>query len=433
MDNFGFEPFAGGMDFTPVSESFEHSVGPYIPEVRECMTCGACLGSCPTYKVRPEESYAPRGRVRMIERVLKQEAVLAEDELAAFDACTQCMACETACPSRMDYSGLYRQAVEAMDAKPKQSVALRMVFNLVAAPRWVQRLMGGMIRFYQRVGLSQLVRLLPLNGGISQLEQVIPENHVSQRVSNYSPATANAQRGEVTLFTGCIANIFDTQTHNATITLLNHLGYAVRVLQHQTCCGAVYAHNGELEQAKTCARQNIDSISKCDGTALIFNSSGCGAFLKDYASLLSDDDCDIDSQWSATDIIDFLSEAGRLDELKFKPLNLKVAVHEPCSQRNILKNHEAVYELLKRIPGLDVLSLPHNNICCGAGGTKMLTQPELANPLRDEKVKAFEESGADLLVSTNLACAMHLSNGTRDTDRNFSVMHVVDLLARQLP
>jgi glycolate oxidase iron-sulfur subunit len=276
------------------------------------------------------------------------------------------------------------------------------------------------------------VKLLPLNDGLRQLEQAIPENHVTQRVPNYSPASANVQQGEVTLFTGCIANVFDTQTHNATMTLLNHLGYSVRVLQHQTCCGAVYAHNGEMEQAKTCARQNIDSIMKRDGIPLIFNSSGCGAFMKDYANLLAEGDDGIESRWAPTDIIDFLSEAGRLDELNFKPLDLKVAVHEPCSQRNILKNHEAVYDLLRKIPELEVIPLPENNICCGAGGTRMLTQPELANPLRDEKVKALEESGADILVSTNLACAMHLSGGIRALDRKISVMHVVDLLARQL-
>jgi glycolate oxidase iron-sulfur subunit len=237
----------------------------------------------------------------------------------------------------------------------------------------------------------------------------------------------------VTLFTGCVANIFDIQTHNATIKLLTRLGYDTHIQADQTCCGAIHAHNGEMERAKACARKNLDAIKHGPSSTVVFNSSGCGAFLQEYGALLGDnaDSDETRHALPASDIMDFLLATGRLDELTFRPLEARVAVHEPCSQRNVLKNHGVIYSLLSRIPGLDVVSLS-NNMCCGAGGTRMLTHPQIAVPLRDDKVKALEESQAELLISTNLTCALHLSSGIRSAGKQIEVMHPVRLLAQQL-
>ena len=132
------------------------------------------------------------------------------------------------------------------------------------------------------------------------------------------------------------------------------------------------------------------------------------------------------------DIIDFLADNDALDTLRFRPLTARVVVHEPCSQRNVLRNQAAVYRLLDRIPGLDVTPLPGTNLCCGAGGTRMLTEPEIARPLRDDKVDAAEASEADLVLSANLTCALHLSSGLRERGLTTEVMHPVQLLANQL-
>lgn len=436
MNDARLEQFSDGFSAPFASGGTGELSGPYIPEAIECMRCGACIGGCPTFKVTQEENYSPRGRVRMIERLLKKNDVLSDDELAAFEACTQCRACETVCPSQMHYADLYRQAGEAMKVQPKQPLTIRLLLGLATTRRPTQRLLRRLLHIVQRSGLRLLLERLPLSSSNSwmQLIKLLPTTYASTSNVTHSPAEAPKREGGVTLFTGCVANIFDSQTHHAAIKLLARLGYDTHIPADQTCCGAIFAHNGELERAKACARKNLDAIKHGTSSTVVYNSSGCGAFLQEYSALLSDNAGSDESQHAlpASDIMDFLLATGRLDELTFRPLEARVAVHEPCSQRNVLKNHDVIYSLLDRIPGLDIVSLANNNLCCGAGGTRVLTHPQIAEPLRDDKVKALEDSQAELLISTNLTCALHLSNGIRSAGKQIDVMHPVRLLAQQL-
>ncbi|MET0116860.1 MAG: (Fe-S)-binding protein [Sedimenticola sp.] len=433
MNEFGFDYHSSGPDFSFFSEGGEMSIGPYIPEVRDCVSCGVCVNSCPTYGVKAEEIYGPRGRIRLIERVLIKNDVLDDEELEALGACTLCRACETVCPSKMDYNELYRQAMEAIDHKPYSGWAIKLLLDWVADRRSAQRLLNTLAHIYQRSGMQRVVKKFPLKGDFRQFEKLLPVPLVSMPVPDYSQTKIPEHRGEVVLFTGCVSNIIDTQTHNATIRLLTCLGYDVRVLENQTCCGAIYAHNGEMGRAKGCAGKNIDAITESGVSSVIYNASGCGAFLNEYPALLNDDGGDESpNALSTIDVMDFLVGTKELGSLPFRELKARVAVHEPCSQRNVLKNQEVVYDLLANIPGLEVVPLPGNNMCCGAGGTKMVTQPELAEPPRDEKVSALVESGADILISTNLTCALHLSTGAREADHEIEVMHPARLIAQQL-
>ncbi len=437
LSDFGFGQGSEAFDFAAFGGGAEEFIGPYIPEARDCMSCGACVSGCPTYKVRPEENYGPRGRVRMIERVIRKQDLLSAEEREALEACTLCRACESVCPSKMAYAELYLQASEALDARPQRDLAISLVLGLADGPRSRQRLLGYLLRFYQWSGLHRALGSLPfspLKGGLKELQRLLPVAHRSQPVPDQSPAETAECLGELGLFTGCMANILDTQTHNASIRLLTRLGYAVRVMQKQTCCGATYAHNSEPERARDCARRNQDAFGESGLDAIIHNASGCGAFLNDYTALLDMGEGD-DTQQAmppVTDVMDFLLGMDWPGDVAFRELHLRVAVHEPCSQRNALGNAGAVYELLAKIPGLEVIPLPGNEMCCGAGGTKMITQPELALPLRDEKVNALLQTGADLLVSTNLSCALHLAGGLRESGHDIEVMHPVRLLAQQL-
>lgn len=437
MNEFGFGYHSSEPDFASFSEGGSASLGPYIPEARDCISCGICIGSCPTYKARAEEDYGPRGRVRMIERVLRKNDVLSEDEREALAACTLCRACETVCPSKMDYHGLYAQAMETIEFSPKGGSVIKLLLDQVAERRRVQRALSTLIHFYQRSGMQRIFNRLPispLKGDFQQLEKLLPVPHVAQPVPDYTRALSSENRGEVALFTGCVANILDSQTHNATIQLATRLGYDVRVLRNQTCCGAIYAHNGDMERARECARKNIDTMVESGVDSIIYNSSGCGAFLSEYPALLNNGESGgvTEKALQTIDLMEFLAGSEGLGTLEYRELKAKVAVHEPCSQRNVLKNHEVLYGLLNNIPGLEVVSLPGNSMCCGAGGTKMVTQPELSDPPRDEKVSALVASGADMLVSTNLTCALHLSSGIREAGHEIEVMHPVQMMARQL-
>jgi glycolate oxidase iron-sulfur subunit len=332
----------------------------------------------------------------------------------------------------MHYADLYRQAVEAVEFKPKQGLTIKLLLDWVAKRRSAQRILNTLLHLYQWSGMRRVLEILPfspLRGDLKQLDRLLPVPHVSQPIPHLSQAISAERSGEVVLFTGCVANIFDSLTHQATIKLLTHLGFDVRVLENQTCCGAMHAHNGQIERSKACARQNIEAFAESPASSIIYNSSGCGAFLSEYPDLLKEDASEIEP---ATDVMDFLNGTDRLGDLEFRELKAKVAVHEPCSQRNVLQNHGIIYDLLEKIPGLEVFPLPGNDICCGAGGTQMVTQPELAVPLRDEKVEALLNSEANLLISTNLTCAMHLSSGIRAAGGDIEVMHPVRLLAQQL-
>jgi len=410
----------------------------YIPEAMDCQSCGYCLKDCPTYNVRPENNYSPRGRVRLIERIVKKNDVLSDDEFEALNACTLCRSCETVCPSKMDYVGLYHQAMEAHEAqenqkRAKQKLAIKALYSIVEKGPSSQRALRALIDVYQRSGLQWLLRRFPVSplvGDFKQLDALLPTPYEPITIPSLSPTTTPERLGEVALFTGCVGSILDTQTHDATVQLLTALGYDVRVVPNQTCCGAVYAHNGDVGRAKDSARKNGDVFSRSGADAVIFNSSGCGAFLREYDALLNEEEDvgDPEPCPPIVDIMEFLVEDDRIDALSFAKLGKKVAVHEPCTQRNVLKTHDVIYGLLARIPGLDVAPLSDNAMCCGAGGTKMLTQPELASPLRDQKVKALLDAEVDILLSTNLTCALHLACGVREAGRKIEVLHPVSLL-----
>ncbi len=237
------------------------------------------------------------------------------------------------------------------------------------------------------------------------------------------------------LFTGCISDHFDRKTLLASIKLLNVIGFDVLVPKQQTCCGAIHQHQGNTAIAGKMAALNTKVFNSLAIEAIIYTASGCGLMLNEYEQDNGDDASEsLRFGNPLFDITEFLNlhwpEDISLKECH--PNARKVAVHEPCSQRNARtepgKRHQHVYALLEKIPEITVIPLPDNQICCGAGGVHMLTHPEIADPLRNEKLAHFEHSQADLLVSTNIGCALHLNAGPALN----KVVHPVVLLAELL-
>ena len=238
------------------------------------------------------------------------------------------------------------------------------------------------------------------------------------------PASAT-KRGRVALFTGCIAEHFDRETLLAAIKLLNAIGYEVLVPPQQGCCGAIHQHNGQ--SAAGLIDNNIAVFNALEVDAVLHTATGCGAMLSEYQS--DDGNAAELFQQRLYDISDFLLEHWP-DDLQLTASTLKVAVHEPCSQRNVLKNQQAVYALLQKIPGLSIAELADNHICCGAGGSYMLTHPDNAAQLRALKHQAITDTAADVVVSGNFGCAVYLNDYPETTIR---VEHPLVLLAGQLP
>lgn len=392
--------------------------GPYIPDAGECMRCGICASSCPTFRLFQVDEETPRRRIRTISKILVENLPISADERLHLDNCLQCRACETVCPSRMAYGQLFDQAQAQLKVNP--GWLARLAFRLIENKRWRTRLMP-LLAVYLNSGLQKPLRSTGLLKKLylADAEALLGKPALQALAVSY-PASGT-KRGRVALFTGCIAEHFDRETLLAAIKLLNAIGYEVLVPPQQGCCGAIHQHNGQ--SAAGLIDNNIAAFNALDVNAVLHTATGCGAMLSEYQT---DDDAGQLFRQRLCDISEFLLEHWP-DDLQLTASTLKVAVHEPCSQRNVLKNQQAVYTLLQKIPGLSIAALADNHICCGAGGSYMLTHPDNAGQLRTLKQKIITATSADVVVSGNFGCSVFFSaDGGK-------VEHPLLLLARQLP
>ena len=268
--------------------------------------------------------------------------------------------------------------------------------------------------------------------GMSRFDALLPPVPAVRILQEYYPALGTDKHGDVALFTGCVASVMDTQTLNAAIRLLTVCGYGVHVPRAQGCCGALHMHSGAPQQAHALAMRNLDAFNGLKIDAIISTASGCGAPLAEYHKM---DDADGGLKGfseKVRDISEFLASIPWPQNVTFAPLEQRVAVHESCSLRHVLHQHAHPYTLLRKIPGIDVVGLPGNAQCCGAAGTYMITQPAMADALRQDKLAALQNSAAQLLVTSNIGCALHIAAGLREDGQEMEVIHPVTLLTRQL-
>lgn len=404
------------MDFANRQEPY-CGAGPYIPAASECLRCGMCVSVCPTFRLYQIDEETPRRRIRTIEKLLANQSISAGERLH-LNNCLQCRACETACPSRMAYGELFHQAQKAL---PRQYPLLaKLAFWLIERKNWLTRLLP-LLALYLISGLRKPLRNSGLlkKLGLAEAEALLVKPALNALADVY--LASRPACGRVALFTGCVADAFDRDTLSDAIRLLNAIGYDVSVPPEQCCCGAIHQHNGQ--SAVKLVQNNLNVFNALEVDAILHTATGCGAMLSEYQS---EDDTAARFRRRLQDVNEFLLQHWP-EDFKLKPSAERVVVHEPCSQRNVLKNQHAVYALLEKIPGLSVMPLADNSICCGAGGSYMLTHPDNANPLRGLKRLAVEQSTADIVVSSNFGCALFLS-----TEDN-KILHPLSLLARQLP
>ena len=397
--------------------------GPYIPDASECMRCGMCVSSCPTFRLFQIDAETPRQRIRTISKILVEDAPISDEERGHLDNCLQCRACETACPSRMSYGALFDQAKAKLHQTGISSwlagIGLRLIEH-----KHRRRMLLPLLSLYLRSGLQRPLRasglLVKLNLAVA--ERLASEPALGSLAGVYPLAKRVRRKGRVALFTGCLAEHFDRTTQRAAIKLLNTIGYEVVVPENQACCGAIHQHNGRSAQALV--DKNIETFYALEVEAVIYTASGCGAMLSEYQG--EDQETAGWFRRSVQDINEFLL-AHWPANLQPAASNLNVAVHEPCSQRNVLKNGRAVHELLRKIPGLNIEALPDNQLCCGAGGSYMLSHSDNAEKLRAAKRQAIEACGADVVVSSNFGCSFYLNADQAETA--LKLVHPLQLLA----
>lgn len=399
-----------------------------------CVKCGLCLPHCPTYGASRDEGESPRGRIALIQ-ALADEALPAGGRLEFhLDRCLGCRACEKACPSKVQYGRLLEAGRALVAERSTHRHRPPLTLRFLAAGGLARA--AAPLRLYQRSGLQKLLRRTGLLSllGLQRMDKLLPPLPARARLQAHYRHAAEDKRGEIALFTGCMGNALEQDALHAAIRLLTVGGYDVHVPRSQACCGALHRHAGDLAGAERLARRNLEAFNALPGAIPAYTASGCGATLSEYARWPLASDTALPAFAAApSDLCSLLEGIDWPNTISFQTPPQRIAVHDPCSLRNVLRTHEAPYRLLRRcMPDLDLLPLAGNERCCGGAGAYLLHQPDMADQLRGDKIEALRRSGARIVLSSNPGCVMQLSAGAREAGLDIEVMHPVTLLARQL-
>ncbi|MHB1512786.1 MAG: (Fe-S)-binding protein [Acidiferrobacter sp.] len=382
-----------------------------------CVACGLCLPHCPTYSDSLNENESPRGRIALLRATAEGVLKATPTVVAHIDRCLGCLACESVCPSRVEYATILKEG--------------RALLAREGATSWRAWLRRTLIRSVDLPGAiattyaaARLISRLPWPH-TRRGPQATALRGLPARPRPPLAPTEEADHADVALFLGCTADL-DRATLNAAIRVLQASGQRVHIPRDQGCCGALAAHAGLADRAHRQALRNLRAF-RGPAPALVAIASGCAAELRDY-------DPDTFARFPEVfDIHRYLVEKTDLDRLKLRPWPRTIAVHDPCSLRNALKGERFVYELLKRIPGVRIIELPGNGTCCGAAGDYFLREPKRAQALAATKAAAAAASGADIIVSANIGCALHLSAQLAQAECALPVLHPLLVLDQQLP
>ena len=376
-------------------------------ELDSCVACGLCLPHCPTYRVTGADTHSPRGRIALMRVVDEGIAPLSDEIVESFDSCIQCRACETACPGDVPFGHLLEATKEFVETTQRR------------APWWLKLGLWGLAH-------PRLLRFGSSSLAVAQRLRLVPSRRmgIPQRLPIRRRAL-HASGDDVWLFTGCVMDAWQRDIHLATQEVIEATGTTVRPTGDAApCCGALHTHAGLGNDARKLAARVISAL---DGdNAILVNSAGCGAALKDYGRLLDNDEARAFSA-RVFDIHEWL--AAHIDELTAtgaeSQISGRVAVQDPCHLRHVQGSHLAVRRVLEPFVE-ELVELDDEGMCCGAGGAYSLVHRQLALDVRARKTEAINRSGADLVVSANPGCSMHLAAA------GLTVRHPIELIAEAL-
>lgn len=408
-------------------------------DLAQCVHCGLCLNACPTYRETGLEMESPRGRIYLVKAAKEERIPINETFLKHIFLCLDCRACETACPSGVQYGKIIEAARgEAMLAKPGGTIprSLRwLVFKqLFPYPRRLN-VLANLFRFYQSSGVQSLVRrsgILRLFGKLEEAETLLPK--LSDEF--YAPPKVEIvpARGEtkhrVGFVTGCIMPYFFGETNRATVNVLTRNGCEVVIPKKQRCCGALSTHAGARETSKDLARQNIDAFEPYDLDVIISNAAGCGTALKEYDVLLESD-----PNYAARahafsekvqDISEFLAEIEV--DTSFGTVAKRVTYQDACHLAHGQRVRSQPRALLQAIPGLEFVEMKNSDHCCGSAGVYNIVQADMAQRVVAPKVKNIENTSADLVVVGNPGCMLQMDNALAAGGVSTRSIHTMELL-----
>ncbi|HUZ20314.1 MAG TPA: glycolate oxidase subunit GlcF [Acidimicrobiales bacterium] len=424
---------------TPAPIGFDGHHPPERALVRDCVHCGFCLPSCPTYVIWGEEMDSPRGRIHLMEQLL-DGAELGPAAVEHFDRCLSCMACVSACPSGVQYDKLIEATRAQVERRAPRSRSERVtrgaVFALFPYPRRLRVARAALVAA-ERIGLRSFVRssagarLVP--GPLRRMEAIAPRcgpvEHLTRRVR-----AQGTRRGTVGLLTGCVQRVFFSEVNAATARVLAAEGFEVVVPPAQGCCGALSGHAGREDEALRFARSTIDAFDDAGVDTVVVNAAGCGSAMKEYAHLLRDDPAYAQRARAFSertrDVTELLVAAGPVATRH--SLHGVVAYQDACHLAHAQQIRDAPRALLGGIPGLELRPLAEAELCCGSAGVYNLLEEEAATELGDRKAAIVAAAEPELLVSANPGCLMQISAALARRGATVPVAHLIQVLDASL-
>jgi glycolate oxidase iron-sulfur subunit len=424
---------------TPVvGGAFDEHRPPDAALVGDCVHCGFCLPTCPTYVLWGEEMDSPRGRIYLMKQGLEGEP-LSDSMVQHWDRCLGCMSCVTACPSGVQYDRLIEQTraqVERRHRRSPRDRALRgLVFSLFPYPRRL-RVLRGPLRAVQRTGLDRALRrtglLQRMAPQLAAMESLAPRLGRPERLPERIPASGPT-RAVVGLLTGCVQGAFFPGVNAATARVLQAEGCDVVVPARQGCCGALSVHNGREDEGQAFARRLVDTFEAAGVERVVVNAAGCGSTMKEYAELLADDPAYADRARAfasqVRDVSEVLEELGPVAVRH--PLEVTVAYHDACHLAHAQGIRAQPRRLLRGIPGLELREIAEPELCCGSAGIYNIINPEPARELGDRKAANIVATGAEVLVTANPGCLMQVTSAIdrlAPPGRRMGLAHTVEVL-----
>jgi glycolate oxidase iron-sulfur subunit len=390
--------------------------GPDAPaddDLSTCVHCGLCLNYCPTFRVTGLETESPRGRIYLLTQWSRGGLPFTEEQARHIDLCLGCRTCEAVCPSGVPYGRIIehgRAEVERLRRPNPRSLLVRQALRRLLAHPGRLAAAGGVTRVAQRLRLTGLVpqgRTLPRLRG-----------RYRPPAGGVAPALGE-RRYRVAFLTGCVMPIFYREAHEASVRLLQLAGCEVWFAPEQRCCGALFAHNGDLEGARRLREHNQRAFGMEPFDALVVNSAGCGAHLKDFYPNLGP---------RVRDLTEFLAEVGLPPARREQ--RLRVTYQDACHLAHAQRVRRQPRELIVALPGVELVEMAHPDICCGSAGIYNVVQPEMSRRILDEKMDDLLATDPEVVVAANPGCQMQLEAGLRSRQRgDVRVLHVAELVA----
>ena len=425
------------MKSTPntTNRGFITDYAPSEDDLYKCVQCGFCLNACPTYLETGLEAESPRGRLTLMKAVIEGRVDMTPTVTRHFDLCLQCRACEVACPSGVPYGRIMMSTRAEMKTRVKRPLRERLArevgFNRILPKPKLMRTFGKMTRFYQRSGLRDLTRrvgvMKALPDRYAYLDEALPTMEEAFFTSDGRVAKPKGKiKARVALLGGCVMSMMHAQTMEATLRVLVHNGFEVHLPAEQGCCGSLNMYAGERDTARQMASNNVSALLSMAPDAVVSSSAGCGSTMKEYGELLEGDEAAEELAAKTRDIHELLSEYG------FTPptgrIDAKVVFQDPCHLLSTQRISDPPREILRSIPGVEVVDMPEPTVCCGSAGTYSIAQRDMSIRLGDRKARNIIATGASYMATGNPGCALQLTNALNRANAEVEVKYVVNLL-----